>query len=52
MPVSTTHAIIGALMGVGYSAFGNSGIVWELSKGGVSSIVLSWFRVWGLVFGL
>ena len=43
MPVSSTHATIGAIMGVGFCAFGNSGIVWELSKGGVLSIVLSWF---------
>lgn len=43
MPVSSTHATIGAIMGVGCSAFGSSGIIWDLSKGGVLSIVLSWF---------
>jgi sodium-dependent phosphate transporter len=42
MPVSSTHATIGALMGVGFSAFGSSGVVWEFSKGGVLSIVASW----------
>lgn len=43
MPVSSTHATIGAIMGVGFSSFGNAGIVWEFSKGGVLSIVASWF---------
>lgn len=43
MPVSSTHATIGAIMGVGCSAFGSRGIVWELNKGGVLSIALSWF---------
>ncbi|KAF9080175.1 hypothetical protein BGX23_002545, partial [Mortierella sp. AD031] len=37
-PVSTTHAIVGAITGAGVSAFGVDGIQW----GGIRNIVLSW----------
>ena len=47
MPVSSTHATIGAIMGVGFSAFGNRGIVWEFEKGGVLSILVSWITAPG-----
>ncbi|KAF9341354.1 Na+/Pi symporter [Linnemannia elongata] len=37
-PVSTTHAIVGAITGAGISAFGASGVKWD----GITKIVLSW----------
>ncbi|KAF9900165.1 hypothetical protein EC991_007811 [Linnemannia zychae] len=37
-PVSTTHAIVGAICGAGISAFGSDGIQWP----GIWKIVLSW----------
>ncbi|KAI8603262.1 solute carrier family 20 [Dissophora ornata] len=37
-PVSTTHAIVGAITGAGISAFGVDGIQWS----GITKIVLSW----------
>src|ERR1700743_1669014 len=37
-PVSTTHAIVGAITGAGISAFGLKGIQWD----GIATIVLSW----------
>ncbi|KAG0056186.1 Na+/Pi symporter [Gryganskiella cystojenkinii] len=37
-PVSTTHAIVGAICGAGISAFGADGIQWS----GITKIVLSW----------
>ncbi|KAG0366863.1 Na+/Pi symporter, partial [Gamsiella multidivaricata] len=37
-PVSTTHAIVGAITGAGLSAFGADGIQWS----GITKIVLSW----------
>ncbi|KAI8990955.1 phosphate transporter [Mycotypha africana] len=40
-PVSTTHSIVGAIIGVGISAFGAGSIDW--SWNGVSQIIASWF---------
>ncbi|KAF9923690.1 hypothetical protein FBU30_006245 [Linnemannia zychae] len=37
-PVSTTHAIVGAICGAGISAFGANGVQWS----GITKIVLSW----------
>ncbi|KAF9361968.1 Na+/Pi symporter [Mortierella sp. AD094] len=37
-PVSTTHAIVGAICGAGISAFGTDAIQWD----GITKIVLSW----------
>ncbi|KAG0291302.1 hypothetical protein BGZ96_005295 [Linnemannia gamsii] len=37
-PVSTTHAIVGAICGAGISAFGADGVKWS----GITKIVLSW----------
>ncbi|KAI8322130.1 phosphate transporter [Martensiomyces pterosporus] len=41
MPVSTTHSIVGAVMGVGIAGFGGGAINWGYS--GVAKIVTSWF---------
>ncbi|KAJ2327121.1 hypothetical protein GGH92_010113, partial [Coemansia sp. RSA 2673] len=41
MPVSTTHSIVGAIMGVGIAAFGGGAIQWGYS--GVAKIITSWF---------
>ncbi|KAK9701860.1 hypothetical protein K7432_011531 [Basidiobolus ranarum] len=40
-PVSTTHSIVGAIIGVGISAFGVDSVDW--SYNGVAKIVTSWF---------
>ncbi|CAI2181516.1 12932_t:CDS:2 [Funneliformis geosporum] len=48
-PVSTTHSIVGAIIGVGISAFGWGGKFQDLnlaidwSYGGVAKIITSWF---------
>lgn len=39
LPVSTTHSIVGALVGIGLVAFGLQGVAW----GTLGSIVMSWF---------
>ncbi|KAJ3072009.1 hypothetical protein HDU98_004452, partial [Podochytrium sp. JEL0797] len=41
-PVSTTHSIVGALIGVGVSAFGTSAVNWGWEGKGVAQIVASW----------
>lgn len=38
MPVSTTHSIVGAIIGFGVAALGLQGVEW----GGVTQIVMSW----------
>ena len=45
MPVSTTHATIGAVMGVGIAAFGPGGVTWGFDGTfkGFGGIVASWF---------
>ena len=44
LPVSTTHAVVGAVIGVGFVAWGPSGVVWTSgSTGGVAGVVMSWF---------
>ncbi|ORY01008.1 phosphate transporter [Basidiobolus meristosporus CBS 931.73] len=40
-PVSTTHSIVGAIIGVGIAAFGVNSVDWGYS--GVAKIVTSWF---------
>ncbi|KAI8852283.1 phosphate transporter [Chytridium lagenaria] len=42
-PVSTTHSIIGAVIGVGISGFGTGAVNWGWAKKGVAQIVASWF---------
>ncbi|CAG8633695.1 17382_t:CDS:1 [Acaulospora morrowiae] len=41
LPVSTTHSIVGAIIGVGIAAFGTDAIIWNYN--GVAKIVTSWF---------
>ncbi|KAJ1665036.1 hypothetical protein IW140_003646 [Coemansia sp. RSA 1813] len=41
IPVSTTHSIVGAIIGVGIAAFGGGAIQWGYS--GVAKIITSWF---------
>ncbi|KAG0175941.1 Na+/Pi symporter [Apophysomyces sp. BC1034] len=40
-PVSSTHSVVGAVIGVGIAAFGGSAVDWTWS--GVAQIVASWF---------
>ncbi|KAJ8102356.1 phosphate transporter [Lipomyces tetrasporus] len=40
-PVSTTHSIVGAIIGVGIATYGGDGVVWGWK--GFSQIVASWF---------
>ncbi|KAL0083060.1 solute carrier family 20 [Phycomyces blakesleeanus] len=40
-PVSSTHSIVGAIIGVGIAGFGGNAVDW--SWGGVSKIIASWF---------
>jgi sodium-dependent phosphate transporter len=44
LPVSTTHAVVGAVIGVGFVAWGPDGILWiSGTTGGVAGVVMSWF---------
>ncbi|KAG9128571.1 Na+/Pi symporter [Ceratobasidium sp. 392] len=42
MPVSTTHSIIGALIGVGVAAGGTKSVKWGWNGGGVAFVFSSW----------
>ena len=41
-PISTTHAIVGAIMGVGIAIFGVDAVDWSFN-GGMGGIIASWF---------
>ena len=43
MPVSTTHSVVGATIGIGLAAFGTEGVEWRFEKKGFLSVVASWF---------
>mmetsp|Transcript_24617 Transcript_24617/g.42376 ORF Transcript_24617/g.42376 Transcript_24617/m.42376 type:complete len:550 (+) Transcript_24617:75-1724(+) len=51
-PVSTTHAIVGAVIGTGIASFGSSAINWTWDNNGVAQIVASWFISPALAAGL
>ena len=42
MPVSTTHSVVGAVLGIGISAFGWNGVKWQFKKGFLG-VLASWF---------
>ena len=42
MPVSTTHSVVGATLGLGIAAFGTGGVKWSYPKG-FGGVVASWF---------
>ncbi|GJP47292.1 hypothetical protein CLOM_g6512 [Closterium sp. NIES-68] len=42
LPLSTTHSIIGALIGVGISAYGRGAVNWGWQGKGVAQIATSW----------
>jgi phosphate/sulfate permease len=43
MPVSTTHAVVGAVLGMGIAAFGTQAVIWDFDKGGFLQVVSAWF---------
>lgn len=43
MPVSTTHSVVGAVMGIGIAAWGPDGVVWAYDEKGFLSVLASWF---------
>ena len=42
LPVSTSHSIVGATLGVGFAFKGPSSVLWGDARHGIASIVLSW----------
>merc|ERR1719163_668660 len=42
MPVSTTHSVVGAVLGIGISSFGWNGVKWQFKKGFLG-VLASWF---------
>lgn len=42
LPVSTTHCIVGGVIGMGIASLGTSGVVWGWDGKGVAQIVASW----------
>ncbi|KAH0538924.1 hypothetical protein FGG08_004515 [Glutinoglossum americanum] len=42
LPVSTTHSIVGGIIGAGIATYGTSGINWSWKTKGVSQILASW----------
>jgi sodium-dependent phosphate transporter len=42
MPVSTTHCIVGGVIGMGVAALGKDGVVWGWEGKGVAQIIASW----------
>lgn len=51
LPVSTTHSIIGGVIGVGIAALGTGGVNWGIN--GVSQVFLAWVTAPGIagIFG-
>lgn len=43
MPVSTTHCIVGGVIGMGVATLGADGVVWGWEGKGVAQIFASWF---------
>jgi sodium-dependent phosphate transporter len=48
LPVSTTHCIVGGVIGMGIATVGTEGITWGWSSGGVSQIIASWIIAPGI----
>ncbi|KAK4155999.1 phosphate-repressible phosphate permease [Chaetomidium leptoderma] len=52
MPVSTTHSILGGVIGMGVAAVGAEGIQWVASDGSINSGVVQVFLAWIIAPGL
>jgi solute carrier family 20 (sodium-dependent phosphate transporter) len=52
LPVSTTHSIMGGVIGMGIALVGADGIQWVDSKGGINSGVIQVFLAWIIAPGL
>ncbi|KAG0128210.1 phosphate transporter [Tuber indicum] len=48
LPVSTTHCIVGGVIGMGIASLGVHGVVWEWEDKGVSQIFASWIIAPGI----
>ena len=42
MPVSTTHAVVGAILGIGIAAWGPGGVNWGWEGSGFAQVAASW----------
>ena len=38
MPVSTTHSVVGAVLGIGIAAFGWEGVIWDWERKGFAQV--------------
>jgi solute carrier family 20 (sodium-dependent phosphate transporter) len=52
LPVSTTHSIMGGVIGMGIALVGANGVIWVDTKGGISSGVIQVFLAWIIAPGL
>jgi solute carrier family 20 (sodium-dependent phosphate transporter) len=43
MPVSTTHAVVGSVLGMAITAFGPDAVIWDFNAGGFLQVVAAWF---------
>ncbi|KAH8843971.1 phosphate-sensing transcription factor [Pyricularia oryzae] len=52
LPVSTTHSIMGGVIGMGVATVGANNVIWYDAKGGINNGVVSVFLAWIIAPGL
>ncbi|KAL8377154.1 hypothetical protein RB595_008027 [Gaeumannomyces hyphopodioides] len=52
LPVSTTHSLMGGVIGMGVATVGTNKIIWYDAKGGIANGVVSVFLAWIIAPGL
>ncbi|KAL8406534.1 hypothetical protein RB596_005122 [Gaeumannomyces avenae] len=52
LPVSTTHSLMGGVIGMGIATVGASNVIWYDAKGGIANGVVSVFLAWIIAPGL
>ncbi|TLS22695.1 uncharacterized protein PpBr36_06491 [Pyricularia pennisetigena] len=52
LPVSTTHSIMGGVIGMGVATVGANNVIWYDAKGGINGGVVSVFLAWIIAPGL